>query len=68
MAKQTYRFEPVGWDRFDHHPGTPDEGTLVRKTQPAGCPKNGTMGHCYVEDAETGQFYGLVHQNSLVKV
>jgi hypothetical protein len=26
------------------------------------------MGHCFVEDAETGKFYGLVLLNSLKEV
>jgi hypothetical protein len=68
MAKTTtYIFTPVGMDRFSPHAGTPAAGTRVVKTQPAGCPRNGTMGHCYVADAETGDFYGLVLVNSLVK-
>ena len=60
-----YVFEPVGWDVFDRRASQPEPGTLVRKTQPFGTPKNGTMGHVYVEDAETGAFYGLVMKNSL---
>jgi len=64
---RVFKFEPVGFDLFAPHSGTPEPGTLVRKTQPAGCPKNGTMGHCYVEDAETGEFLGLVLLASLVK-
>lgn len=62
---RVYRFEPCGWDIFDRRPHTPERGALVRKCQPFGCPRNGTMGHCYVEDAETGEFIGLVHKNSL---
>jgi hypothetical protein len=65
---RVFRFEACGFDVFDPHPGTPDNGTLVRKTQPYGCPRNGTMGHCYVEDAETGEFCGLVQVSSLVPV
>lgn len=68
MASRRYRFEPAGWDIFDRRENQPAAGTIVRKTQPAGCPKNGTMGHCFVEDAETGQFYGLVSQASLQRV
>jgi hypothetical protein len=60
-----YVFQPVGVDRFDPHDLTPPPGTEVVKTQPVGCPPNGTMGHCYVEDAETGEFYGLVLLASL---
>jgi hypothetical protein len=65
MAKAVYTFNPVGWDLFRPHAGTPPKGARVRKTQPWGCPKNGVMGHCYVEDADTGRFYGLVLVNSL---
>ncbi len=69
MARKTvFRFEPVGMDVFDRRAHTPARGTLVVKTSPAGCPPNGTMGHCFVADAETGEFIGLVLVNSLVKV
>lgn len=67
MAKAVFTFEPVGMDLFRPTKLAPPAGTLVRKTQPAGCPKNGTMGHTYIEDAETGEFYGLVLLNSLTK-
>ena len=30
-------------------------------------PKNGTMGMCYIGNPDTGEFYGLVCVNSLVK-
>jgi hypothetical protein len=42
-------------------------GQDVRVIQPRGCPRNGTMGHCYVENARTGQFIGLVLISSLVR-
>lgn len=63
-----YVFEAVGWDRFDRRANTPKDGTVVVKTQPAGCPRNGTMGHCFVADAETGEFLGLVQTASLKRV
>lgn len=63
-----YRFEPAGWDLYAPHAGTPEQGTLVVKTQPHGCPRNGTMGHTYVADATTGAFYGLVLTASLERV
>jgi hypothetical protein len=62
---KVFVFEPVGLDVFDARSHQPAPGTRVRKTQPFGCPKNGTMGHTYVEDAETGEFYGLVLLASL---
>ncbi len=67
MAKRTrvFVFEPVGLDTFDRRIYQPERGARVVKTQPYGCPKNGTMGHTYVKDAETGAFYGLVLTASL---
>lgn len=62
-----YRFKAVGLDAWENRPHTPKDGTLVVKTSPRGCPPNGTMGHCYVADAATGHFIGLVLVNSLVK-
>lgn len=62
-----YVFEPVGLDLFAPRKGQPEAGTEVVKTQPFGCPKNGTMGFTYVQDAVTGEFYGLVLLNSLTR-
>ena len=62
-----YRFEPMGWDLLHPTANAPQRGTIVRKVQPYGCPRNGTMRHCYVEPAKGGQ-YALVHVFSLVKV
>ena len=62
---KTYKYEPVGLDVFDARDNQPAPGTIVVKTQPYGCPRNGTMGHCYVKDAGTGPFYGLVLEASL---
>lgn len=39
----------------------------MHKTQPAGCPPNGTMGQCFVQLVESGEFIGLVSKASLVK-
>lgn len=67
-TETVYVFEPVGLDAWERRPYQPPRGTEVVKTQPYGCPRNGTMGHCYVADAETGAFYGLVLENSLKRV
>ena len=67
MSKR-FRFDPVGLDSYSRQCATLKAGTVVVKTQPIGCPRNGTMGHCYVEDAETGEFYGLVLENSLGRI
>lgn len=63
--KKTFTYEPVGLDVWDRRPNQPTRGTRVVKTQPRGCPRNGTMGHCFVADADTGVFYGLVLVASL---
>jgi hypothetical protein len=60
-----YRFEPVPFDQFVS-PRPFEAGRIVVKVQPYGCPRNGTMGMCYVGDAETGRFLGMVCKNSLV--
>lgn len=64
---RVFTFDPVGMDVFDRRAYQPDAGTRVVKTQPYGCPKNGTMGHVYVNDADSGEFYGLVMAASLKK-
>lgn len=49
----------------------PHKGHQVEVTQPFGCPKNGTMGHCYVNCLTCGNvegktwFLGLVCLGSL---
>jgi hypothetical protein len=41
-------------------------GAEVQKVQPSGTPRNGTMGMCFVQVAETGEFIGHVCEISLV--
>ncbi len=65
MRTTRYTFNPAGFDVFDRRASQPETGTLVVKTKVYGAPPNGTCGHCYVKDAETGQFYGLVLTASL---
>jgi hypothetical protein len=62
--KTVYSYKPTGFDIWD--PKTDlEEGDLVVKIQPRGCPPNGTMGHCFVGDPETEEFIGLVKESSL---
>lgn len=68
MKKKTYRVKLTWMDTLN--PSTcliPRDGTLVRKVQPRGCPKNGTMGQCYIESME-GEFLGMVDERSLEEV
>lgn len=63
---QKFVYEPVLLDRFDGRTGLA-AGDIVVKIQPHGCPRNGTMGQCYVGDPESGAFIGMVCVNSLRK-
>lgn len=60
------KWNPVGVDIWDSRFKLPI-GTLVRVIQPQGCPKNGTMSHCYIETIDN-KFLGICHINSLDKV
>lgn len=63
-----YRLEPAGLLDQMSERVLVHAGEEVRKVQPYGCPRNGTMGMCYVERIDTGEFIGLVNLASLVKV
>ena len=62
-----YKYETVMFDQFTDRRVPIATGEIVRKIQPAGCPRNGTMGQCYVERVSDGEFLGLVCVNSLVR-
>lgn len=65
--RQDYLFEPVGLDLFDPKPHQPEPGTEVTPIRPPhGCPNPIPMGMIYVNDAETGEFRGLVMIASLM--
>lgn len=38
-SAKRYVFNAVGYDRFDRRPHTPEDGTVVIKTQAYGCPR-----------------------------
>jgi hypothetical protein len=63
--QQVYRVEPVLFDRMQGN--CPPAGTEVHIVQPAGCPKNGTMGMVYTQHVESGELIGLLCKGSLVK-
>lgn len=58
-----YRYNPVFMDR-SQPPYNIKDGDIVRVVNLPGCPKAGTMGHCYVQHLDGG-FAGLVCCNSL---
>ena len=61
---RVYRYEPNGFD-MAYGVKNVAKGQLVRKCQPYGCPKNGTMGMAYVEDMD-GKFLEMVCMASLI--
>jgi hypothetical protein len=65
-AGQVWIYRPSSWDLvdppYDVHPG---DRVIVVKLP--GCPPPGTMGHCHVNNANTGHFAGLVCLASLAK-
>lgn len=67
-SKAEFRFVPVGMDAYRPTANAPAAGTIVVKVQPFGCPRNGTMGHCYVAPTNDRTNYALVLLNSLQKV
>ena len=64
-AGRTYSYDPVGWDQLDRPYGDPIPGALLIVVNLPGCPPANSMNHCHVNFAESGNFAGLVHCNSL---
>jgi hypothetical protein len=63
-AGQVLIYHPNLLDRIDGRTAL-KSGDTVRVVNLPGCPRANTMGHCHVEDVNTGAFIGLVHTNSL---
>ena len=67
MAKATriYTLTPAGLlDRTSRNI-TGHIGAPVQKVQPPGTPRNGAIGMCFIQHAETGEFIGQVSESSL---
>lgn len=63
--EKIFVYKPIGLDLFD--PKTKAKGgQLVIKAEVENAPKNGTMGHCFIADAKSKEFLGLVWLKSLV--
>jgi hypothetical protein len=60
-----YIYYPVLMDRIHDLGHGVMPGSIVKVIQPYGCPKNGTMGQCYIGTADEGKFLGMVCCNSL---
>lgn len=65
MSAATYTLTPAGLLDTTDPRVTRHAGAEVRKVQPHGCPRNGTMRMAYVERVDTGEFVGLVNLASL---
>jgi len=65
---KVYRVRLILFDQlmFEHYTAT--EGQMVRVVNLYGCPPANTMGMCHIEDAESGEFLGMVCTNSLERV
>jgi hypothetical protein len=64
-ATPIYTLQPAGLldrgsARITAHTGQP-----VQKVQPSGTPRNGVMGMCFVQHADTGEFIGQICESSL---
>lgn len=59
-----YRYHAEGFDRFDPK-CVIEPGAVVRVINLYGAPKANTMGQCYVADAQSGEFIGMVSTASL---
>jgi hypothetical protein len=64
----TYTLKPTGLLDITDARVMAHAGALVRKVQPRGCPRNGTMRQAYVERVDNGTFIGLVNLASLERV
>jgi hypothetical protein len=61
---QVLVYHPNLLDRTDGRTSL-KSGDVVKVINVHGCPKANTMGHCYVGEAYSGAFIGLVSTNSL---
>lgn len=67
MTKPTpiYTLSPTGLLDLGASRITRHTGAEVQKVQPHGTPRNGLMGMCFVQHAQTGEFIGQVCESSL---
>lgn len=65
--KRRYAYNPVGMDAMDPRPNHPAAGTHVVLSDQSGVGR-ASGPHRYVENAETGEFHGMVLRSSLTPV
>jgi hypothetical protein len=65
--KRRYAYQPVGMDAFDPKPFHPTPGTHVVLSDQSGVGRKAGPFR-YVENADTGEFHGMVLKSSLVPV
>lgn len=73
MAKRRYSYKPVGMDAFDSKPWHPKPGdAVVFSNQGGGVAghrgRGGLRDYRFVENADSGQFHGMVLKSSLVPI
>jgi hypothetical protein len=64
-ANAVYTFHPLGIDVWHRRTYSATPGQHVRVINLPGAPKCNTMGQCHIEDANTGDFLGMVSTASL---
>jgi hypothetical protein len=60
-----YTLQPAGLLDRGSARVTAHTGQPVQKVQPYGTPRNGVMGMCFVQHADSGEFIGQVCESSL---
>jgi hypothetical protein len=65
FAGKPYIYTPGGLFDLCSPASTATAGQRVRVVNLHGCPRANTMGQCYIEDAATGEFLGMVCTSSL---
>jgi hypothetical protein len=67
MGKRRYAFQPVGMDAWDPKASHPAPGTHVVLSDQSGVGRKAGPFR-YIENAENGEFHGMVLKSSLVPV
>lgn len=66
--KRRYAYQPVGMDAWEPKASHPKPGTQVVFSNQGGVGGHRAGGFRYVENAQTGEFHGMVLKSSLVPV
>ena len=69
-VNRLYRYQPALYDLsnppYGANAGLLKPGDTVKVVNMYGCPPANSMGHCHIENPETGDLLGLVQTVSLI--